>query len=210
MRLPSKSIERTLIGRGARLIAAVDEAGRGSWAGPVVAAVVLFESSFFVTSQRHLRFIRDSKLVNEAGREKYYKMLTECTRMQWEVGAVDAKTIDKINILEATLRAMTKAIRKLTRKPDIVLVDGIFSIPGVSYAQECFPHGDRRIFSIACASIIAKVTRDRLMTGFAKQYPEYGFEKHKGYGTKLHQIQLASVGPSPIHRKSYRPVAELA
>jgi ribonuclease HII len=239
MILPTKSIERALIRRGIQWIAAVDEAGRGSWAGPVVAGALLFDARFFhsrlrsggarpteqpfgqarasrlVISNRSskyykgLAFLRDSKLLTHRQREAYYHALTRYSEVKEGIGVVDCNVIDEMNIHCATLLAMRQAIESLPRVPDIVLVDGLFSIPGISYPQEYFTHGDRRIFSIAAASIIAKVTRDRMMEKYAEKYPEYGFEKHKGYGTKFHQTRLVSFGPSPIHRMSYTPVASL-
>lgn len=231
MHLPTKSIERALAKRGAKWIAAVDEAGRGSWAGPVVAGAVLFDARFFHSRSRALArtgpaklstlvipnrsveyykdfaFLRDSKLMTARQRETYYYALGSHGGIHHAVGVVNEKTIDEVNIHHATLLAMRRAIGSLPHKPDAILIDGIFPIPNACYSQQCFPHGDRRIFSIAAASIIAKVTRDRIMAAYAAQYPTYGFERHKGYGTKFHHAQLALHGPSPIHRMSYKPVA---
>lgn len=195
-------------------IAGVDEAGRGSWAGPVVAGAVLFNARFFRAYSRSgnkkLAFLRDSKLAPAKQREAYYHALTATGEIRWGIGVVDEGVIDEINIHRATLLAMRRAIESLRHEPDIILIDGIFSIPDIPYPQECFPHGDRRIFSIAASSIIAKVTRDRLMVEYARKYTEYGFESHKGYGTKSHYRRLVLHGPSPIHRMSYKPIARLA
>lgn len=209
MIFPTMANERKLIKSGVRLIAAVDEAGRGALAGPVVAGAVLFEASFFFRPRSRATVInvRDSKLLTPRSRERLFGELINHQAIRWGIGLIDSAGIDAMNIHHATLQAMHDAVVSLREAPDIVLVDGRFNIPRLPYIQECAVHGDRRIFSIAAASIIAKVTRDRLMNEYASQYPQYGFDKHKGYGTRLHRARLMLAGPSPIHRISYTPVA---
>ena len=131
------------------------------------------------------------------------------SELDFGIGICDHETIDRINILEATFLAMKKALSALKQRPDFVLVDGKFAIPNLSIKQKAVIDGDRLIFSIAAASIIAKVTRDRIMLEMHKLYPQYEFNKHKGYGTKLHLAALKKFGPSPIHRRSFRPVRRL-
>ncbi|MDP3794830.1 MAG: ribonuclease HII [bacterium] len=209
MQLPSKLIERTLFRRGVRWIAAVDEAGRGAWAGPVVAAAVLFDAAAFHDAAKRFCGVADSKLLSPAMRTAAFEVMTTSRCLRYAVGQSTAATIDRINIRQAAFLAMARAVGNLPQRPDVILVDGIDPVRGIEMIQQCFAHGDRRIFSIAAASIIAKVTRDRLMDALAQDYPRYGFEKHKGYGTALHQARLAAFGPSPIHRRSYAPVAGL-
>ena len=151
--------------------------------------------------------VKDSKQLSAKQRENIYAKLIKCPEVQWGVGVVSEKVIDKINILEATKLAMQKIIKKLS--PDFLLLDGNFKINFACLPlgrQKSIIRGDQKVISIAAASIIAKVTRDKIMQKLHKKYPQYGFDKHKGYGTKLHTEMLAKYGACPIHRKSFYPV----
>jgi len=185
---------------GYRLIAGVDEAGRGPLAGPVVAGAVIVRDFNF----RHE--IDDSKKLSSRKREKAYEEIMRKARVG--VGIVDENTIDRINIHRATKKAMELAIENLSARPDYVIVDGIMKIR-TKCPLKTIVDGDSKCFSIAAASIIAKVTRDRIMIEYDAVYPQYGFARHKGYGTRLHKEALKNHGPSPIHRRSYKPVKEL-
>ena len=192
--------EQTYREQGYQVIAGVDEAGRGPLAGPVVAAAVILPEDFDASG------LKDSKELSAKER------LQLRTRIEKEAQAVaidivDAAYIDQHNILQATYQAMRNAVRKLSIKPDFLLVDAV-SIPDMDIPQHGIVKGDRLSHSIAAASIIAKTVRDEWMLEAAKQYPEYGFEKHKGYATLEHQEALAKWGPCPIHRRSFAPVQE--
>jgi len=204
--------EQGLFRRGYKLVAGIDEAGRGPLAGPVVAACVIIKAGFVLDRIKELKIknknlflIRDSKKLSEKKREELFDVITE-EFAEVGVGVCDHETIDRINILEATFLAMKKAIGALKQKPDFILVDGRAKIPNSSYSQKAIIRGDELIFSIAAASIIAKVTRDRIMKKMDSLYPDYAFCKHKGYGTELHLERLRRFGPSPIHRRSFGPV----
>lgn len=187
--------ERLLWQKGVRAVAGVDEAGRGPLAGPVVAAAVIFRPDVLIAG------VNDSKKLTARRRETCYEqILFEAEAI--EVGLVSNQEIDEMNILRATHRAMIKAIRGLQIAPDHILVDGR-GLPDPPIPQTAIIGGDAVCFSIAAASIVAKVTRDRLMTEYDVQYPEYGFAKHKGYGTKAHVEAIRKYGPSPLHRKSF-------
>jgi len=181
------------------LICGVDEAGRGPLAGPVVAAAVILSDDLDVTG------IGDSKTLTSNRRESIRKRIEESST-QWALGVIGAETVDEINILQATFLAMHKAVRKLKSKPDIVLVDGRFTIPDFNIRQKAIIRGDKKELSIAAASILAKTHRDMLMIKLENKFPGYGFSKHKGYPTKEHISKLEKLGPCPIHRKSFRPV----
>ena len=176
-------------------ICGIDEAGRGPFAGPVVAgAVVLPKDS-------RILYVNDSKKLSEKKREELYDVILN-EAISVGVGIIEPDRIDEINILNATYEAMKQAINNLTVTPDILLNDAV-DIPGVDIKQLPIIKGDAKSLSIASASIIAKVTRDRIMYNYDKMYPEYGFARHKGYGTKLHIDALKEYGPCPIHRKTY-------
>lgn len=196
MRYPNFSQERELRSLGYKNIAGVDEAGRGSWAGPVVAAAVVLDT------EEKIIGLKDSKLLSLEKREELYEMIT--TKVAWGVGMVEPAQIDKLNILVATRIAMKQALEKLPQSPDFALLDAV-RIGDLACRQRSVIKGDLKIMSIAAASIIAKVTRDRLLVQLHNQHPEYRFDIHKGYGTKLHREKLAKFGPSPIHRFSYKP-----
>ena len=176
-------------------IVGVDEAGRGPLAGSVVAAAVI------VKNHEPLSEINDSKKLSEKKREKLFDIIKENCIVG--VGIVDEKEIDKINILNATFKAMREAISNLKEEFDLILVDGNHKIRGCELENECIIKGDGKSLSIAAASIIAKVTRDRMMKEEAEKYPEYGFERHKGYGTKLHREKIVEFGACEIHRRSF-------
>lgn len=192
---------------GRKFVAGIDEAGRGPLAGPVVAGAVIAYPDTVKNIQNTSKFklIRDSKSLSARQREIAYDFIVQ--NFQWGVGLSDEKTIDRINILQAAFLAMKKAISDLKRKiknnPEIVLVDGRSPIPNISVRQESIVGGDKFVFSISAASIIAKVTRDRLMLAFHEKYPEYGFARHKGYGTKMHFEMIKKYGLCEIHRKSF-------
>jgi len=177
------------------LICGIDEAGRGSLAGPVTAGAVILDPS------REILYLNDSKKLTEAMRERLYDEIMD-KALSVAVGSADWNCIDEINILQATYKAMRQATGKLAVKPDLFLNDHVV-IPGISQRQIGIDHGDALSASIAAASIVAKVTRDRQMKEYDKQYPGYGFAKHKGYGTKEHIEALKKLGASPIHRQSF-------
>ncbi len=213
MKLPYKTLERKLFNGGYRYVLGVDEVGMGCLAGPVVVCAVSFTKKFFKKSHKKLRWLRDSKLLLPHQREKFVGELIKERGLRFQTSFCCPKTIDRLNIYQAARLAMRRAIKKLNPKlsamNSIVLVDGKTQINGLKLPQLPIVKGDRKIFAIACASIIAKVTRDKMMKNYAKKFPNYGLEKHKGYGTKFHQVQLAVLGPCKIHRRSFAPVAKL-
>lgn len=178
-----------------KIIAGVDEAGRGPLAGPVVAAAVIVKNPEFLTE------INDSKKLTEKKREKLYDIIME--NCEVGVGIVDHKCIDEINILNATFKAMRQAVSNLNDKFDLLLVDGNHKVREYNEKQEAIIKGDGKSLAIAAASIIAKVSRDRMMKNYCEQYPDYNFGKHKGYGTKEHREVLMEKGACKIHRKSF-------
>ena len=217
MRLPHKTLERKLFSDDYRFVLGVDEVGMGCLAGPVVVCAVLFNKKFFTRPHKKLHWLRDSKLLLPHQRERFVSELLKEKGLKFQTARCLPKTIDKINIYQATRLAMKRAVSKLvstmgifaTAKMPIVLIDGPHKIAGLKIPQMAIVKGDRKVFAIACASLIAKVTRDKMMKNYAKKFPNYGFERHKGYGTRFHQAQLAALGPSKIHRRSFRPVAKL-
>jgi ribonuclease HII len=187
-----------------KVVCGMDEAGRGPWAGPVTACAIILPKKF------NGKGIKDSKLLSESVREKFYKILTK--NIYFGVGSASHTEIDSLGIIAATNLAFIRALKKLCskkgiNKPEYIVVDGRdklkFSLPHKTVIK-----GDNLILEIACASIIAKVTRDRLMKKESKKYPRYKFGKHKGYGTRVHQQALSKYGPCEIHRKSFAPVAQ--
>ncbi|MGA2089841.1 MAG: ribonuclease HII [Endomicrobiales bacterium] len=193
------SFDHTYRDTGYRVIAGVDEAGRGPWAGPVVAAAVILPES------PRLPGLNDSKKLSSKKRDLLFDAITACARSVG-VGIIDVTDIDTLNILQATFCAMRVAIEKLSTPVDALLVDGSLSVPGLTHTQKTIIGGDGKSACIAAASIIAKVTRDRIMIELSRQYPQYQFHEHKGYGTKVHYDALVEYGPCPIHRKSFEPV----
>src|SRR5213078_968670 len=193
--------EKKLRSTGLARVAGIDEAGRGALAGPVVAAAVVLPEKF-----RHRR-LNDSKQLAPELREEIYCELVSDTELRWGVAVVDSIEIDRINILRASHRAMRLAIEALIEPPDHVLIDGLPVIP-FPLPQTAIIDGDCISLSIAAASVIAKITRDRIMRDFCAHFPQYCFDQHKGYGTELHLIKLHEHGPCPIHRRSFEPVAQ--
>jgi len=197
--------EKKLWKRGFKKVACLDEAGRGPLAGPVVAAAVMVRK--FPIADFQFSKIKDSKKLSAKQREIFYKILTKHPNIRWRIAKVSEKVIDKINILEATKLAMKKAIKNLKTRPDFLILDGNFKI-NLNIPQKSIIKADEKVFSCAAASILAKVTRDRIMQKYHKKYPKYGFDKHKGYPTKHHFRMLKKYGPCKIHRKSFRPVRD--
>lgn len=188
--------DRRWAGTTQGFLAGVDEAGRGALAGPVVAAAVICSPC------EELREVRDSKLISENIRERLFELILE-KNTACSTGIVEHDEIDRINILRATLKAMKIAVEGLGTRPSLVLVDGR-QLPALSGRCEAIKGGDRQSFSIAAASIVAKVTRDRIMRGKDVEYPEYGFLRNKGYGTIEHREAIGRVGRTPIHRRSFQ------
>lgn len=180
----------------------------GCLAGPVVVCAVAMTNVFYNKHHKKLKWLRESKLLLPKQREVFSAELLKEKDLVYALAYSYPKTIDRLNIYNAARQAMKKAILKLKLRnyklKTIVLVDGKTKIKGLDYEQLAIVKGDRKVFAIACASIIAKVFRDKMMIRYAKKYPGYGFEKHKGYGTKYHQAQLASLGACCIHRRSFR------
>jgi ribonuclease HII len=193
--------EKKLRTIGVGRIAGIDEAGRGALAGPVVAAAVVLPEKF------RNRRLNDSKQLAPELREEIYSELVSNSEVRWTVGIIDSIEIDRINILRASHRAMCLAIAALGEPPEHVLIDGLPVIP-FPLPQTAIIDGDCISLSIAAASVIAKVTRDRMMRDFCAQFPQYCFDRHKGYGTELHLLKLHEFGPCPIHRRSFEPVAQ--
>jgi ribonuclease HII len=203
--------------KGYKGVIGLDEAGRGALAGPVVAgAVVILKTKIKnqkLKIEKILKEIKDSKQLSEKKREEFYKILTSHFQIDWAVAKVSEKIIDKINILEATKLAMKKAVKKLKTKNkklkiDCLIIDGNFKID-LPYFQKSIIKADEKVFSCQAASILAKVFRDKLMKKYSKKYPQYGFEKNKGYLTKFHLKMLKKYGPCKIHRKSFEPLKAL-
>ena len=187
--------ENKYISQGKNLICGVDEAGRGPLAGPVCAAAVIMPEGLIIES------VNDSKKLTAKKREKLFDIIKN-EAVCYSVAFASASEIDEINILNATHLAMTRAVEGLEKAPEVVLLDGN-SLPKWYYNSEAIVKGDAVCHSIACASILAKVSRDRLMLLEAEKYPQYSFEKHKGYGTKVHTQAIKEYGPCPIHRKTF-------
>jgi ribonuclease HII len=200
--------EREWLSRGTAWIAGVDEAGRGPLAGPVVAAAVMLPAEWIRDGLPYrLRGLNDSKQLTPEEREQYFAVLMANPQIHFGVASVDVQVIDAINILQATHRAMNEALAQLQPAPEQTLIDGL-PVRTLRFPQTAIIDGDCKSYSIAAASVIAKVTRDRLMLEFHQQYPLYGFSEHKGYATPQHLAALAQHGPCPIHRRSFAPVCQ--
>lgn len=193
-----KEFDQVFTNNGQYLLAGVDEAGRGPLAGPVVAAAVVFPADVDILG------IDDSKKISEEKRERLYDEIME-KAISVGVGIVDSTVIDEINILQATFKAMREAIASVKVSPEVLLIDGNQAIPKFTedIEQHAVIRGDSKSLSIAAASIIAKVTRDRIMIAYDEIYPEYVFKSNKGYGSNLHQWAIQDIGPCPIHRKTF-------
>jgi ribonuclease HII len=202
--MPSFIEEARLAAQGYRLVAGVDEAGRGALAGPVVAAAVILPHDL---DAAELDGVRDSKLLTPAKRERFYYHIKEVA-VAVGIGEVPHSLVDRDGIIRATRLAMKLAIEQLSPSPQWLLID-YMRLPDIELPQRGIVHGDNLCFSIACASIIAKVTRDRKMVELDGQYPGYGMARHKGYGTRQHVACLAQLGACEIHRQSFRPVREI-
>jgi ribonuclease HII len=197
---PDFAFERAALQRGLAPVCGIDEAGRGPWAGPVVAAAVILDPDNIPEG------IDDSKNLTAARREELFAVIGQSAVIGIGIAAV--ARIDRDNILAATLWAMGEAVRKLAIHPALALIDGNRA-PSLRCAAQTIVAGDRCSLSIAAASIIAKVTRDRMMAALDREFPGYGFARHKGYGTELHRHALARLGPSPQHRRSFAPIREI-
>ena len=191
-----KKIDKEFFEKGVKYIAGIDEAGRGPLAGPVVVACVVLPENSMIEG------VNDSKKVSEAKREKLYDIITH-EAISYGVGIVYQDEIDEINILQATKKGVTEAIKQMKIKPNIIMVDALNGIDTMGIPYKSIIKGDAKCYSIAAASIIAKVTRDRIMREWDKVYPEYGFASHKGYGTAKHIAAIKEFGPCPIHRKTF-------
>ena len=200
--MPSLDHENELRAQGHQIVAGLDEVGRGPLAGPVCAAAAVLPNDF-----EH-RVLNDSKKLSERQRDKIYDELMAHPGVIWHCVMLSVEEIDRINILQASREAMRQALRGLRVKAHAALIDGL-PVPDFPVPQRALVKGDSISYSIAAASVIAKVTRDRLMVALAAQYPNYGFEQHKGYPTPVHLAALRAHGPCPIHRRSFAPVAQL-
>ncbi len=198
---PTLVEERRLAANGFRHVAGIDEAGRGPLAGPVVAAAVVLPLDI---AAAWLSRVRDSKQLTPATRHDLFGYI-QAEAIAVGVGSTDSEDIDRIGIVPATRRAMCLAVENLAPPPQAVLID-YMTVPEIALPQKGITGGDRLCLSIACASIIAKVTRDRMMARFDRTYPGYGFARHKGYGTRQHVVCLQRLGPCQIHRRSFSPV----
>ena len=198
--------ERALWQQNLAHVAGVDEAGRGPLAGPVVAAAVVLPNCWGEKNfDERLHDLNDSKQLTETQRENFFSILSNHSEIRHAIAVVDEETIDRINILQATHRAMNEALAQLQPPPQHVLVDGL-PVKTMRFPQTALVNGDARRYSIASASVLAKITRDRLMRQFDRQFPGYGFAAHKGYGTPQHLAAISKLGPCPIHRRSFAPL----
>jgi len=202
MKLPDLSLEEAAWAEGYRWVAGIDEAGRGAWAGPVAAAAVILPPNCPNLPQR-LDGVRDSKTLSARQREKLFEIIHK-EAVAVGVVMIGSEVIVESGIMAATRRAMAEAIQMLVPRPDFLLIDYL-RLPGVSLPQQNIRQGDEKSFAIAAASIIAKVSRDRLMIQMAETYPDYGFERHKGYGTRAHREALEKHGVAPFHRHTWKP-----
>jgi ribonuclease HII len=205
--MPSFRYETRCEGPGVVRIAGIDEVGRGPLAGPVVAAVAIIDRT--LAKRKLLRLIDDSKKLVLEDREKAYEAMIGSGAVRFAVGEASVDEIDNINILQATFLAMRRALLALAEQPDIVLIDGDRVPPELGCRAETIVGGDARSYSIAAASILAKVTRDRYMHALAASFPGYGWETNRGYKTPEHLAALDRLGPTPHHRRSFAPVTRL-
>ncbi len=187
--------EKEALAKGYKSVCGVDEAGRGPLAGPVCAAAVILPEGVIIDG------VNDSKKLSEKKRESLFDVIRE-QALSYSIAYATVDEIEEINILNATMLAMRRAINGLEIKADYAMIDGN-KIPPIDIDAECIVKGDAKSMSIACASILAKVSRDRLLYKYAEEYPMYGFDKHKGYGTKVHREAILKYGPCPYHRKSF-------
>lgn len=198
--------ETALLEQGCRWVAGVDEAGRGPLAGPVVAAAVVLPAAWYEQGMPpELQGLNDSKQLSAGQRDRFFALLTSRPAIHYAIAQEEAEIIDQLNILQATHRAMIKALKALPVAPHHVLVDGR-PVKAIPFPQTALVKGDSRSYSIAAASVLAKVTRDRIMEAHDGRWPHYGFAEHKGYPTPRHMAALAEHGPCPIHRRSFAPL----
>lgn len=205
LKIKFEEYEKALLKKGFSFICGVDEVGRGPWAGPITAAAVIVKSGMLKVESLG---VMDSKKLNEEQREKIFEKLIINKDIIYSIASVSAQEIDEIGLGVANQLVLKKAIEGLSKKADYALVDG-FNIKNIEISQEGIIKGDQKVLSIATASIIAKVTRDRYMIELAKKYPQYGFNNHKGYGTKKHQEAIKQFGLCPEHRKSFKPIKKI-
>jgi len=206
VKLPHKSLERELLTQGYTCIVGLDEVGMACLAGPVVVGAALFRPKFYAGRWRKLQYLRDSKLLQAKQRERYAHELASNPFIRHAIAIVHPREVDRRNVYHAALAGMRRALQRVgLRKNDrpFVLVDGRGRIPKIPWPQQAIVKGDRKVFSIAAASVLAKVHRDAMMVRYATRYPGYGFEVHKGYPTKMHRQRLAELGMSQLHRKSF-------
>lgn len=204
--MPHLQKEIALLRQGYRFVAGLDEAGRGAWAGPVAAAAVILPLDQADLPAR-LAHLRDSKEMSPALRERLFDVIMAAA-LAVGVGQASAEQVDSLNVVGATRLAMQQAIAQLAIAPEALLLDHI-KLPAVLLPQESFPKAENISLSVAAASVVAKVTRDRLMVELHATYPQYGFDRHKGYGTARHRAALAQFGPAPCHRLSFQPLQAL-
>jgi ribonuclease HII len=204
--LPHLQKEIALLQQGYRFVAGLDEAGRGAWAGPVVASAVVLPIDQPDLANT-LAGLRDSKQLRPVERERLFELIQQ-TALAFAWGLASAEMVDQLNVVGATRYAMAQALSRLNPAPNYLLLDHLW-LPAISLPQEAFPKADNISLSVAAASVVAKVTRDRLMIEYHQTYPAYAFNQHKGYGVKAHQLALAQCGPCPLHRMSYRPLKTL-
>ena len=200
MRYPNRRQEKKLHRRGHRFIVGLDEAGKGSWAGPIVAGAVILDPKIKISG------IKDSKLLRQPDRQKLFKEITKLA-LGWSIGVVSNKTIDRIGITEANRLAMIKALEKLDPQPDYLLIDAV-KLEYQNLKSSSIIDGDHKVTSIAAASIIAKVSRDQLLDEYDETFPQWGFKQHKGYGTAHHFHMINQHGICDIHRQSFRPIKD--
>jgi len=205
--LPTKSVERTLIAAGHGAIIGVDEVGMGCLAGPVVVCAALFSPAFFRSRWRQLERLRDSKLLQASGREAYAAALAAHPYVRHAIAVVHAREVDRLNVYRASLTGMRRALARLDlagHDRPFILLDGRGRVENIPWPQRAIIKGDRNVFAIAAASVLAKTFRDALMVRYARRYPGYGLEVHKGYGTALHRSRIRELGLTPLHRRSFR------
>ena len=206
--MPDLVLEQHLRGQGFRLVAGIDEVGRGAWAGPVVAAAVILPLELGAAAlSAQLRGVDDSKRLSPAARQRLLPRILECARAVG-VGGAGPGEVDRDGVAPATRAAMIRAVAMLDPRPDHLLIDAV-RLPQCPLPQTSLFRGDSRSLSIAAASIVAKVARDLMMAGLDERYPGYGFARHKGYGTAAHRHALGQLGAAEIHRMSYAPLAQL-
>ncbi|MCC6934103.1 MAG: ribonuclease HII [Candidatus Yanofskybacteria bacterium] len=203
--VPRKTLERNLCAEGHRTIIGVDEVGMACLAGPVVVCALAVDAGFYERAHRELSKLRDSKALLPHQRERYADALVRESGLRWHIGVRDPAVIDEVNIYQASRDAMREAVQALASvsPTPVVLVDGNKILRGIDLPQRAVVKGDRKIWAIAAASILAKVHRDRMMAVYAHEYPLYAFEQHKGYPTRLHYARLREHGPCPLHRRSF-------